>query len=357
MSSNILNAGLIGFMASLLTGLIIMMTQRWHSRWTFDQDFGVQKFHQIQAPRIGGLSLLVGLLLIEWFDPMILGASFEYLIAASLIPFFFGLAEDVTKRVTVKSRLLASAAAPVVFIFLSGIYLARLDVTGLDFLLTFSPLAVVMTIFMVAGMTNAINIIDGFHGLASGTVILILIALGMVAHGAHDVELSQLCVLLICVIFGFFVFNYPFGKFFLGDGGAYFLGFLVAEIAILLPMRNPEVSPWVSLLICAYPVVEVLYSIARRHLDKRSSGSPDDQHLHTLIKTQWIRPSLPTWTVQQRNALVAPICWLVTVFLSLWAIIWQDTLWMLVLGMVVFVLCYHVSYRYLAKKSIGRNGN
>jgi len=357
MSSNILSVGLVGFAASLLTGLIILITQRWHGRWTFDQVTGVQKFHQSNVPRIGGLTILAGLCAIELLYSKNLGNSFKFLLVASLIPFFFGLAEDLTKRVSVGFRLLATAAGAAVFIFLAGTYLTHLDLPGLDFLMSFATVAMIATVFMVSGMTNAINIIDGFHGLASGTVILIFMALGFLAHGTQDSELLHLCVLLTCVTFGFFVLNYPLGKIFLGDGGAYFLGFMVAEIAILLPVRNPEISPWVSLLICAYPVVEVLYSMVRRTLEKRSSGSPDDQHLHTLIKMQLIRPSLPTWTLQQRNILVAPICWLMTVLLSLWAIIWQDTLWILVLGMVVFVLCYHVSYRYLAKRSIGRNGN
>lgn len=351
MPSNILSVGLVGFAVSLLTGLIILITQRWHGHWTFDQVTGIQKFHQSKVPRIGGLTILAGLCAIEFFDSGILGNSFDYLLVASLIPFFFGLAEDLTKRVSVGFRLLATAAGPAVFIFLSGTYLTHLDVPGLDFLMSFVTVAMIATVFMVSGMTNAINIIDGFHGLASGTVILILGSFAWLAHGVQDFELFHLCVLMICVIFGFFVLNYPLGKIFLGDSGAYFLGFMVAEIAILLPMRNPGASPWVGLLICAYPVVEVLYSMLRRRKERRSSGSPDDQHLHTLIKTEWIRSSVPSWTMQQRNILVAPICWVSTLVLSLWAIFFQDKLLTLVFGMVSFIFFYHFIYCYLSKKN------
>jgi len=72
MSSNILTVGLIGFMASLLTGLIIMITQRWHGLWTFDQVTGVQKFHQSKVPRIGGLTIVTGLCAIQqsWVIPL-----------------------------------------------------------------------------------------------------------------------------------------------------------------------------------------------------------------------------------------------------------------------------------------------
>ena len=63
---------------------------------------------------------------------------------------------------------------------------------------------------------------------------------------------------------GFFVVNFPHGKIFLGDGGAYFCGFLLAALGVLLPARNPEVSAWTAILICAYPVIETLASMRRK---------------------------------------------------------------------------------------------
>jgi UDP-N-acetylmuramyl pentapeptide phosphotransferase/UDP-N-acetylglucosamine-1-phosphate transferase len=290
---------------------------------------------------------LFGLWVIEWIDPVVLGASFENLFVAGLIPFLFGFAEDLTKRVSVRARLLASASGAAVFIVLTGVYLNRLDIPGVDGLISWTAVAVAVTVFAVSGVTNAINIIDGFHGLAAGTVILILLAFGVVAHGMQDTELLNLCLLLACVMAGFLVINYPLGKIFLGDGGAYFVGFLVAEIAIMLPMRHPQLSPWVSLMICAYPVVEVLYSMFRRARDKRSSGAPDNQHLHTLIKTQWIRPRFPKLSANSRNALVSPYMWSLGLLPLLWAIVWVSSWGMLVLGFVGFVVLYHGIYNHL----------
>lgn len=64
------------------------------------------------------------------------------------------------------------------------------------------------------------------------------------------------------------------GKIFLGDGGAYLLGYFIAEISVLLVLRNPEVSPWFPLLVVAYPVVEALFSIYRRNILKGVSAFP-----------------------------------------------------------------------------------
>jgi UDP-N-acetylmuramyl pentapeptide phosphotransferase/UDP-N-acetylglucosamine-1-phosphate transferase len=317
---------------------------------------GVQKFHENDVPRIGGLAIIVGLLMIELIDPLVLGASFEHLFVAGAIPFIFGFAEDLVKRVSIRARLFASVVGAGVFIALSGIYLNHLDIPGFDTLLAWAPVGIAFTLLAVSGMTNSINIIDGFHGLAAGTVIIILLGFAYVAHGSQDTELLNLCLLLVAVVAGFLVVNYPFGKIFLGDGGAFFLGFLLAQIAIMLPMRNPEVSPWVSLLICAYPVVEVLYSMVRRMREKRSSGSADDQHLHTLIKVKFIRAYFSQLSPNRRNALVAPLVWVMVATLVVIASLWSDRPMVLVLLFGLFVLAYHLMYRWLSGRETTSSG-
>jgi UDP-N-acetylmuramyl pentapeptide phosphotransferase/UDP-N-acetylglucosamine-1-phosphate transferase len=347
MFSDFFGLAMIGFVSSALTSLLIVVSKCWHGAWTLDHVSGIQKFHENDVPRIGGMAILVGLLMIELVDPLVLGASFEYLFLAGAIPFIFGFAEDLIKRVSVSARLLASVVGAGVFIALSGTYLNHLDVPGFDTLLAWAPLGVAFTLLAVSGMTNSINIIDGFHGLAAGTVILILLGFAYVAHGSQDTELFNLCLLLVAVVTGFLVVNYPFGKIFLGDGGAFFLGFLIAQIAIMLPMRNPEVSPWGSLLICAYPVVEVVYSIVRRIRENRPSGSPDDEHLHTLVKVKFIRAKFSHLSQSRRNALVAPLIWVVVATLVIIAILWSDRQMVLVLSFGLFVLAYHLVHRWL----------
>ncbi len=356
MFSDLFGLAMIGFVSSALTAILIVVSKRLHGAWTLDHVSGIQKFHKHDVPRIGGLAILVGLLMIELVDPLVLGASFEHLFLAGAIPFIFGLAEDLVKRVSVRSRLLASVVGAGVFIALSGTYLNHLDIPGLDTLLAWAPMGIAFTLLAVSGMTNAINIIDGFHGLAAGTVIVILLGFAYVAHNSQDTELLNLCLLLVAVVAGFLVVNYPFGKIFLGDGGAFFLGFLLAQIAIMLPMRNPEVSPWVSLLICAYPVVEVLYSMSRRMRDKRPSGSPDDEHLHTLIKVKFIRTFFSQLSPNRRNALVAPFVWGVVATLVVTAGLWSDRQMVLVLLFCLFVLAYHLVYRWLSGRETTSSG-
>jgi len=83
---------------------------------------------------------------------------------------------------------------------------------------------------------------------------------------------------------GFFVWNFPKGRIFLGDGGAYFSGFVMAFISIILVNRNEAISPWFPVIIFAYPIVDTLFSMYRRKfISRKSSLMADNLHLHTLI--------------------------------------------------------------------------
>jgi UDP-N-acetylmuramyl pentapeptide phosphotransferase/UDP-N-acetylglucosamine-1-phosphate transferase len=204
------------------------------------------------------------------------------------------------------------------------------------------------TAISVAGIANAINIIDGFNGLSSGTVMIILASLGSIAVFKGDVVLANHCLLLGSAVFGFWLVNFPLGKLFLGDGGAYFVGFSLAWLAVLLLMRNPSLSPWLVLLASAYPVIEVLYSVWRRKRIKQPTGGPDNLHLHSVVKTQVILPLLSKWPAVMRNAAVSPIIWLYAALPSGMAILLVDaSVWMIVACLILSVVIYHLLYRYL----------
>lgn len=276
------------FATALLVCTILVLTQNWHGKLTLDHDLsGVQKIHQRPVPRVGGLAvyiaLLVGGLGALWVKnpqaPEILG-----LLLCSLPAFLAGLIEDLTKRVGVRARLYASFASAALAGWILNALLTRLSTPGLDYLIAFAPVSVLFTCFAVGGLTNAVNIIDGINGLAAGSVMLMLGGLGMLAWLSNDFLVLQLCLLGIAALAGFMVLNFPGGRIFLGDGGAYLAGFWLAECAVLLLVRQPHVSTWAVLLIGFYPVCETAFSMFRRHVIKRiSSGQADQTHLHHVI--------------------------------------------------------------------------
>jgi UDP-N-acetylmuramyl pentapeptide phosphotransferase/UDP-N-acetylglucosamine-1-phosphate transferase len=342
-------------LCAFAVSLTLVLTKKHHGHLTLDSTIGVQKSHAEPTPRVGGVGIYLGLLL-AWVVVRDRGVRdiLGIVLLAGLIPLACGLAEDVTKRVGVLPRLLATMAGGVAAWMLTGVCLNRLDVYGLDWLMTLTPIAVVFTAFAVGGVANAINIIDGFHGLASGTTMIALIALGAISLQADDPQLAMACFLVAAAIGGFWLVNYPWGKLFMGDGGAYFAGFALAWFAVLLPVRNPEVSVWAGLLVCAYPVIEVLYSVVRRARKRQSPGAPDSGHLHSLIKVKLIRPKLSSIGLDKsvRNAAVSPIVWAFSAAPAIAATAAFDRPAFLALGILACGAVYHVFYKYLAEKQV-----
>jgi UDP-N-acetylmuramyl pentapeptide phosphotransferase/UDP-N-acetylglucosamine-1-phosphate transferase len=336
-------------LCTLGVSVLLVLTKQHHGHLTMDSAIGVQKAHSHPTPRVGGIGIYLGLLM-AWFlvsDPGvqdILGT----ILLAGIPALVCGLLEDVTKAVGVRTRLLATMASGVLAWLLTGIALNRLDVHALDGLLALTPVAVLFTAFAVGGVANAINIIDGFHGLASGTTIMALLAMAAIAVNAGDPQLAVACILVAAAVAGFWLVNYPWGKLFLGDGGAYFAGFALAWLAVLLPMRNPEVSAWASLLVCAYPIIEVLYSVVRRYVRRQSPAAPDSRHLHSLIKTQIVRKKLPWASSGVRNAAVSPIVWGFAAFPVALGIIFFDQPSVLMSALILCLLLYHIAYSRLA---------
>lgn len=279
---------------SAAASILIVLSQEWHGKHTLDHDLeGVQKFHTTAVPRIGGFAIFLAIFLIlllcaragapSLFPSADLPVAARLLIAG-LPAFLAGAIEDMTKKVSVKTRLIASLVSALAASWLLGATLDELNIWGVDALLAWVPFALVVTAVVVAGGINAINIIDGFNGLAAGVVIVLLAALALVGWHVGDTLVAELAALGLGAAIGFFLVNYPTGRLFLGDGGAYFLGFWAAEVAVLLLVRNGSVNAWQILSICAYPVIEVLYSVFRRKIVRQASpGAPDALHLHTLL--------------------------------------------------------------------------
>jgi UDP-N-acetylmuramyl pentapeptide phosphotransferase/UDP-N-acetylglucosamine-1-phosphate transferase len=264
--------------------LLIVTTKSWHAVLSMDHAHGVQKVHTEPTPRVGGLAIFVGLLCgTLQLLPSPVGEILLSLLLAGLPALLVGLAEDLTKRVPVLHRLVATMACGVLGWWLTGYSLTRLDVPIIDGALQVAFVSVLFTSFAIGGVANSINIIDGFNGLAAMTSTFALLGLGLIAGLVGDDGLSASAVLLAACVVGFLVINWPLGKIFLGDGGAYFLGFAIAWMAVMLVQRNSGVSAFSALVICAHPVNEVLFSIYRRWQAKAHPGDPDHLHLHSLV--------------------------------------------------------------------------
>jgi UDP-N-acetylmuramyl pentapeptide phosphotransferase/UDP-N-acetylglucosamine-1-phosphate transferase len=229
----------------------------------------------------------------------------------------------------------------------------RLDVPVLDAVIAVPVVSVLFTCLLVAGITNAFNIIDGFNGLAGGVAAIILLGIAYVAFKVGDIPVLAAALTAVGAITGFMVLNFPRGLVYLGDGGAYLLGFWIGVLLVLLVGRNPEVSAWFPVLLCSYPVCELLFSIYRRAIVRRAHpGLPDVAHLHHLIYKRLVRwlvgNNLPSPRTQ-RNALTAPYLWIITsIGVAPAVVFWQATA-VLQIGCALFAVAYIYSYARIVK--------
>lgn len=340
---------LLAFTGTFLASVALVQTQGWHGRYSNDSVLGIQKFHTEDTPRIGGVAILVGAVLGWWFSAPALQAILGPLLLAGMPAFVFGLAEDLTKRVSVSKRLLATMASGMLGWAITGQSVTNVHVPGLDWLLGFTVLSVAFTAFAVGGVANAINIIDGFNGLAAGTLIIILCAFALMAVALGDTDLMQICLVLASVVLGFTLLNWPLGKLFLGDGGAYLLGFAVAWLAVLLLNRHPEVSAWAPLLVCGFPFLEVLFSVIRRWRRRASAGDADCLHLHSLVKRRVVRRLLPRASTLVRNSVTGSCMWIAALLPAAFALQYAADTPALVLGFAFYALLYSAAYARLTQ--------
>ena len=301
----------LAMLASLMTAAILVSTQRLHGHLTHDSQSGVQKLHSAPPRRIGGVAVLTGVTVGALALPP-MAQWFAWLVLLAGVPAFAaGLVEDVTKRVGARWRLMATILSGLAFAWYTDYRISDVDIPGANWVLSFWLPSLVFTAFAIGGIANAINIIDGVNGLASGTSIIVLSGFAMIAAMTGDAEILALSLMMIAGLAGFFLLNFPSGRIFLGDAGAYCTGFVLAVVAVALPARNAELSPLIGLLALAYPVIETMISIHRRVVREGTHpGQPDRLHLHSLIyRSRAKRLAEMIGRPQMRNALTSVMLW------------------------------------------------
>ncbi|WP_194945235.1 glycosyltransferase [Limnohabitans sp. DM1] len=286
--SSAITAAAWGIASSFVLCVLLVLTKRWHGVWSMDFSDGIQKFHTAPTPRVGGIPIVMSLGIAWTQAPANVQAMLTPILIAGMPAFLFGVAEDISKRISVMLRLLATMASGLLAWWITDYSLTRVDIWGVDWFMQFTLVSVIFTAFAVGGVANSINIIDGFNGLASTMSTLAFMGYAMIAWQVGDTTLASVSLLLAACVWGFFWVNWPFGKLFLGDGGSYFIGFGLAWVAVLLLERNPSVSAFAALVICVHPVTEVLFSIYRRKVKKANPGHPDRLHFHSLVKRRYV---------------------------------------------------------------------
>jgi UDP-N-acetylmuramyl pentapeptide phosphotransferase/UDP-N-acetylglucosamine-1-phosphate transferase len=167
----------LGFVCSFIVVLVIARSTSLHKALSLDGDLlGVQKNHAYAVPRIGGVGVACAAFIVvatEWLWSKAPIAESLLLLVCALPAFAGGVVEDLTKSVSPRVRMVCTLASGLAGAFLINAVVVRVDIPLIDHWLSFIPVSVGFTMLGVAGLSNSVNIIDGFNGLASVVAMFI----------------------------------------------------------------------------------------------------------------------------------------------------------------------------------------
>lgn len=331
---------LIAFFTSLISNILILGTQKIHLKFSGDHELNrPQKFHKKNVPRIGGLAISIGMFvsIATSYHLNNTAINIFFIFYCSLPIFGIGILEDINKNISVKTRIFVITLGALLTTFILDCKISGIEIFGIDILALIPGASIIFTAFAITGLTNAYNIIDGVNGLSSMIGIIALLAISYISFQFEDHTLIMLTLTMVGAIFGFFLLNYPRGYIFLGDGGAYLIGFWVSISSILLINRHQEISPWFALLVNAYPTVETLFTIYRRKFYKGvNPGNPDGVHFHSLIFRR---------IVPGKNSQTAPYLWILSSTFLIPGLFFYRSTPIMILSCLIFVISYLCLYK------------
>lgn len=237
-----------------------------------------RKVHSSPIPRVGGIAMATGTVLglLPW---LLEGNStlVAVMVGAGIV-FIFGVADDradLSATIKFGGQLLAIA----VVVGLGGVVIDSYSIVVRHDLPAWIGLP--LTVVFILGVTNAINLSDGLDGLAGGTTLLSLVALGALAFSIGFVDVAAVAFVISGAVLGFLRFNTFPARIFMGDGGSQFLGFMVAVLAVMFTQHDSVAfSSAVPLLLLGLPVVDTLMVMAQRAREGRPLFSADRRHVH-----------------------------------------------------------------------------
>lgn len=249
-----------------------------------------RKVHQHAIPRLGGGAVLgsyLVILLIGGFTVPSLGAALwgenptaGIIILGSLVIFGIGVLDDLS-RLSPKVKLLGEFITVGVVVWLADLSFSTVEIIGFGSVPFPSWAGFALACLWITGLANAVNLIDGLDGLASGITLFGLIAVSVVGYLGEIPNVTWLSTLLIGCLLGFLVYNSRPASIFLGDCGSLTIGYLAGCLCLQGSVSGENtINGIFPFLAFALPVMDCVFAIFRRMLRGRSPFSPDMEHFH-----------------------------------------------------------------------------
>jgi len=272
--------------AYVTTPLSIKLAYRWD---IIDKPRDDRRVHSRPIPRFGGLGIFLGSM-VAMIIPAGMNSSIRVAMLGGILMYALGVADDITD---LKPAVKFSGQVVIAtFMYAMGIRIRFINLMiipaahGSKAMLYFGAgLAYLITVLWIVGITNAVNLMDGLDGLAAGSTAIMALSLAYVAY-IHGIRLGMMPV---CVAFcavaggciGFLPYNFSPAKTFMGDGGALYLGYMIAVLSVISPLKRATmVGAIIPMLVLAVPIFDTFFAMIRRVFRHESIMKADRGHLH-----------------------------------------------------------------------------
>jgi len=270
-------------LTTLLLSLFITMTLipifKNYAVWLHAVDVpNGRSMHTHPKPKIGGLAMAAGVLLpvLLWVPS---GRFIQSLLLGSAVIVLFGFIDD-RRNLSYKSKFAGQILASLIVILYGGLKIKFLGTLLPHGTLIANYFSIPLTLVVIVGVTNAMNLSDGLDGLAGGISLLCFICIGLLAYQAGNLLIAVFSVAVIGAIFAFLRFNTHPAVVFMGDAGSLLLGFLAITLSLSLTQGNNPISPLFPLFLFGIPVLDTFVVMLQRLIKGRSPFVADKNHLH-----------------------------------------------------------------------------
>ncbi len=235
-----------------------------------------QKFFEKDKIQLSG-----GIFLIPIF--VLISFQYSFILAATIICIFLlGLLSDINFFSSAKYRFLTQSMIILFFIFFSETKLTSVRIDVIDIMLENNLFSSFFTLFCLMILINGTNFIDGLNGLVLSyylVVVFIIFNLGLFELSV----LNNFDIYLIMIVLSYLILFNIFNQLYIGDSGSYLIGFYIGYFLIQIYENSQIFSPYFIVLLLWYPAFEILFSIIRKIISKKSPFEPDNKHIHHLL--------------------------------------------------------------------------
>lgn len=309
----------------------------------------IQKTHTGSIPRLGGVSIILTTILIY----LLLDNNYNNKILLKIflcgLPFIIiTFVEDLFQNTPPIVRLLSLFLSSVIFLTWGLETFPIIDIPIVGKWINYPFIGIIFFSLALTGYINGVNFIDGTNGLAGFTIIISLLCLLFITFIFNDEKNALLIIFFVSAIIGFLLINFPYGKIFLGDLGAYYVGWFTGIITIIIMSENPSILNWSAVTILSYPLIEVVFSFFRKLIQNKNPFYPDRMHLHLKLFFVLQNKIENTHRANTLTTILLSIVWLMPIFLIPWV---YSNKKMIFISLLVQIFIYFIFYRLIPKQN------